>query len=294
MSRQTARRVTPAVQTMARGRQDSALRRYLKEIGSYSLLTREEEQELARRIRSEGSEEARTRLIVCNLRLVVSIAKDYTRRGLELMDLIEEGNVGLLHAAEKFDPDRGVRFSTYATWWIQRAIRRAVLAAQRTIHVPAYMIETIAKAKKSQSRLRDELGRAPTMHEVASDLDLASGRQRLLRRALLANTTSIYKNVGPADETDVSLAALLADTGQPPPDQAVFSRIELETLEHMLLHISEREAEILSLRFGLGAEEPQTLREVGRRMGLSRERVRQIEKRTLAKLKDALTRGGPA
>ena len=155
------------------------------------------------------------------------------------------------------------------------------------------MIETIAKAKKSQSRLRDELGRVPTMHEVATDLDLGGNRVRLLRRALSANTTSIYKSVGPADETEVSLASLLADTGEPPPDQAVFSRMELELLEHMLLHIDEREAEILSLRFGLGTEGPQTLREVGKRMGLSRERVRQIEKRALAKLKDAMTRGGP-
>jgi RNA polymerase sigma factor (sigma-70 family) len=277
---------------MARGRQDSALRRYLKEIGSYPLLSKEEELELARAIRDQGSEAAKERLVVSNLRLVVSVAKEYGWRGLELMDLIEEGNLGLLHAAEKFDPERGVRFSTYATWWIQRAVRRAVLAAQRTIHVPAYMIETIAKAKKSQTRLRDEYGRAPTMHEVASDLDLGANRVRLLRRALSASTTSIYKNVGAADEADVSLAALLPASAEPPPDQAVFSRMELEALEHMLLHIDEREAEILSLRFGLGTEGPQTLREVGKRMGLSRERVRQIEKRALARLKDAMTRGG--
>ncbi len=202
---------------MARGRQDSALRRYLKEIGSYPLLSKEEELELGRRIRDEGSAEAKDRMVVCNLRLVVSVAKDYSRRGLDLMDLVEEGNLGLLHAAEKFDPERGVRFSTYATWWIQRAVRRAVLAAQRTIHVPAYMIETIAKAKKSQTRLRDQLGRAPTMHEVADDLDLGNNRVRLLRRALSANTTSIYKNVGPTDESEVSLSAFCPPAPSRPP-----------------------------------------------------------------------------
>jgi RNA polymerase primary sigma factor len=278
---------------MARVRQDPALRRYLKDIGAYPLLTREQEQELARRIRDEGSEEAKERMIVCNLRLVVSIAKHYARRGLELMDLVEEGNVGLLHAVEKFDPERGVRFSTYATWWIQRAIRRAVLAAQRTIHVPAYMIETIARAKKAQGRLHEELGRTPTMQEVASELDLEGNRVRLLRRALSANTTSIDRDLGRDEDAEVSLSAILPDEAAPPPDQAVFGRMELETLEHMLQHISEREAEILSLRFGLAGEGPQTLRDVGKHMGLSRERVRQIEKRALARLKEAMDRGEP-
>lgn len=277
---------------MRRGTQDAALRQYLREVGRYPLLTKEEEGELGRRIVRDGDRRAKERLILCNLRLVASIAKGFTGRVLDLMDLIEEGNLGLLHAVERFDPTRGFRFSTYATWWILRATRRAVNTSARTIRIPTYMVEVVAGAKRAQAALRDELRREPTMREVANRLGLKGTRAQLLRRAMSAETLSIYEGAPGAGAPEVSLAAVLRSRDTARPDQATFDKMELQTLAHLLETIDEREARILALRFGLGKGTPKTLRETGRRVGLSRERVRQIEKSALRRLKEAMTRAG--
>jgi RNA polymerase primary sigma factor len=275
---------------MRRGTQDIALREYRKEIGRYPLLSKEEEEALARRIIRTGDPRAKQEMILANLRLVAKIATEFSGRGLDLMDLIEEGNLGLLHAVEKFDPGRG--FSTYATWWIRQAIRRAINSSARTIRVPTYMIEVIARAKHAQSALRAELGREPTMDEVTETLALKGTRARLLRRALASETMSIYQGVQAAGAQEVSLAAVLKGPDSYRPEREVFDRLELEMLGNLLETIDEREARILSLRFGLEGEGPKTLRQVGRLVGLSFERVRQIERRALQKLKEAMTGAG--
>jgi alternative sigma factor RpoH len=277
---------------MARTRHDSTLRGYLREIGRYPLLTREEEVELGRRVIRDNDPEAKDRMITCNLRLVANLAKDYAGRGLDLMDLIEEGNLGLLHAVEKFDPEKGFRFSTYATWWIRRAIRRAINSSARTIRIPTYMVEMIARAKQAQSALRGDLGREPNIDEVAEQLDFDESRKRLLQHGLGAETTSIDADLSSPDQSEVSLAAVLHSPKDEPPSEAVFEQMELDALGELLGTIDEREAQILALRFGLDQDGPKTLREVGRAVGLSRERVRQIEKRALQKLKEALSNAG--
>jgi len=276
---------------MARTGHNVALRTYLEEIGRHALLTREEEQDLARRVR-EGDRAAKERMIVANLRLVVSIARDFAGRGLEIMDLIEEGNLGLLRAVDRFDPGRDVRFSTYATWWIRRAIRRALNSSARTIRIPTYMVETIAHAKRAQADLRAELDREPSMDQIADRLEMDPHHARLVGRLLSSETTSIYDSPAGVSSSDVTLAAILRDKDAAPPDEVVFGRMQLRALEEMLGAIGEREAQILSLRFGLSWDSPKTLRETGRQLGLSRERIRQIEKRALEKLKDAMTRAG--
>jgi RNA polymerase primary sigma factor len=264
----------------------------LREIGRYPLLTREEEVELSRRIIHKDDAEAKDRMITCNLRLVANLAKDYAGRGLDLMDLIEEGNLGLLHAVEKFDPEKGFRFSTYATWWIRRAIRRAINSSVRTIRIPTYMVEMVAKAKQAQAALRGDLGREPTIDEVADQLDFDEARKRLLQHGLGAETTSIDANLASSDQSEITLAAILHSAEDETPSEFVFEQMELEALGELLGMIDEREAQILALRFGLEQDGPKTLREVGRAVGLSRERVRQIEKRALQKLKEALSSAG--
>jgi RNA polymerase sigma factor (sigma-70 family) len=273
---------------MRPGHQDPVLRAYLREIGAHPLLTREQEQELAVRLWRDHDAAAREQIILSNLRLVVSIARDYGGRGVDLSDLVAEGNLGLLHAVDRFDPARGVRFGTYATWWVRRAIRRAVSSSARTVRIPAYMVEIVARAKQAQAALRDRLDRAPTMAEVAQELALSGPRALFLLKALSAETTSLYEEVADGEESETSLAAVLAGPESEQPDRVVFDRMEMNALRDLLDAIDEREAHILSLRFGLGEDGPQTLREVGRSTGLSRERVRQIEKHALGKLKEAL------
>ena len=266
---------------MRRGTQDPALRQYLQEIGSYPLLSREDEAALARRIRRDGDPEAKRLMVLSNLRLVVRVAQGFVGHGLDLLDLVEEGNLGLLHAVEKFDVARGFRFSTYATWWIKKAIRRAAYSSVRTVRIPTYMVEIVARAKQAQAQLHDELGRDPTMEEVAEALHLTDTRAQLLHQVLACEATRIHEVL-----TDVR------DSAAAPPDDVVFDRLEAQTLAGLLKTVDEREARILTLRFGLGEDRPMTLREVGRQVGLSRERVRVIEKSALEKLRTALRNAG--
>lgn len=275
---------------MVSRRSQSGLQSYLSGIGQYHLLSREEEQELARRYRDEDDESARQALIQSNLRLVVSIAKKFRGRGLPLVDLIEEGNIGLIRAVERFDPERGNRFSTFATWWIERCIRRGLSSNSRTVRIPAYMFELVAHAKRSAMKLEDELGRRPTMDEIAKSLDLKPETGKLLRKAMHGRTTSLSTPLsgGNEDGDPTSLGSMLEDRESPHPDEVVLTEIELEKLKELILSIDERDARILTLRYGLNSDVPKTLSEIGDIIGLSRERVRQLEMRALKRLKRAL------
>ncbi|MFP4029655.1 MAG: RNA polymerase sigma factor RpoD/SigA [Candidatus Brocadiia bacterium] len=271
-----------------RSRGKSGLQKYLSRIGEYELLNREQEQKLSRQYRNEGNTKAREELIVRNLRLVVSIAKRFQGRGVPLVDLIEEGNIGLMRAIERFDPDRGNRFSTFATWWIERSVRRAISSSARTVRLPAYMFEMVARAKQTALKLEDELGRAPTMDEVARRMQLKKGTAVLLKRAMKARTTSLSTPVKKDGEYGTTLGNLLEDHDSPSPAEAALGEMERERLHRMINSINERESKILALRFGLEHDPPKTLSEIGDILGLSRERIRQLEKRALEKLKSVM------
>jgi len=270
---------------MAVRKHDAALGEYLADIAEHPLLTAEEEQSLGRRVQ-EGDAAARTDMVLANLRLVVAQARRFTGRGLDLLDLIEEGNMGLLRAVSGFDPDRGTRFSTYATWWIRRAIRRAINSQSRTIRIPAYMIEALAHAHKAQAALRAELDREPTLEELATELELDQPHARIIQHLLLGDTTSIFNDAPGRPGT--TLAAVLQDTHAVPPDKAAMDRIQFESLHKVLASLTPRHAHILALRYGLNDESPMSLRQVGAVLGISGERVRQIEGLALKKLKVAL------
>lgn len=220
-------------------------------------------------------------MVRSNLRLVVNIAKHYGNRGLALNDLIEEGNVGLLKAVQHFDPHLGNRFSTYATHWIKQAIRRALLNCTQSVRIPAYMVETVARWKQTSAKLAEELGREPEPEEIAARMQLPGRKVRILKRAvraLSAPTQSTH------DETGVTISELLEDSRTPRPETAFFDNQELDILHKLLDRISDREAKVLRLRFGLDNQEPMTLRDIGEQIGLTRERVRQIEREALNKL----------
>jgi len=245
-----------------------------------SLLNAEQERELARRIHS-GDHEAREQMIRANLRLVVSIAKIYVNRGLGFMDLIEEGNMGLLKAVEKFDPDAGCRFSTYATWWIKQSIRRSLINSVKTVRIPSYMVELIGRLRTAQMQLTDDLERAPTIEELAEFLELPTDNVTAIRRAIatnqgLAQPIPIAANDGSGD--------LISDDRTPPPDQVILEQNQLERLKELVDQLSERDALILQLRYGLSGEPPKTLKEIGGKVGLTRERVRQMEQHALQRL----------
>ena len=270
----------------------SELELYLRAIDKSALLTAEQERELCWKIMHENCPVARDHMIRSNLRLVVNIAKRFSNRGLPLQDLIEEGNLGLLRAVEAFDPDQGARFSTYASWWIKQSIKRALINAVQPIHIPAYMVELIARWKKAFRDLEDELGRSPSTQELAQAMELTPKKVRIIRKAVRAFQRPAQSSSA-ADKEGSGLAELLTDTKTPAPEDQMLNNDDLETIRQLLDMIDEREATILRLRFGLDGEEPLTLKEVGTKIGLTRERVRQIEIEALQKLNDRLESDSP-
>lgn len=269
-------------------RREPGIDLYLKEIQKYALLTADEEKDLAVKI-AGGDASARERFIRSNLRLVVSIAKNYVNKGLAFLDLIEEGNLGLLKAVERFDPARRCRFSTYGTWWIRQAIRRALVNTGKTVRIPSYMVELIAKWKSAQTRLTQKLGRNPEPHETAAVLGLKEDTFDMLQRAVETSSSSSrpvsLDVMWPAQEP--------ADPEAPGQDPfGGSSDVDVDKIEGLLKAIDDREAEVLRLRYGLYAGEPMTLGLIGKRLKITRERVRQIEKKALKKLQDRLRRMG--
>lgn len=260
---------------------DDPVRMYLKEIGQVRLLTADEEIELARRV-SEGDKEAKDKLTEANLRLVVSIAKKYSGRGLHILDLIQEGNTGLIRAVDKFDYTKGNKFSTYATWWIRQAITRAIADQARTIRVPVHMVEVINKATRCNRKLVQELGREPTMEEIAEELNLPVEKIIEANRTA-ADTLSLDMPVG--DEEDTTIGSFVEDDNTPGPADATSNTLLAEALAEILGTLTEREADVLKMRFGMYDGRTHTLEEVGQIFGVTRERIRQIENKAIRKLR---------
>jgi len=258
------------------------VRMYLREIGKIPLLKSPEEIEIAQKI-EKGDRRAKKKLIESNLRLVVSIAKKYVMRGLSLLDLIQEGNQGLIRAVEKYDWRKGYKFSTYATWWIRQAITRAIADQARTIRIPVHMVETINKLVRTQRKLMQDLGREPTPDEIAGQMEDMTGKRVLEIQKLAQATTSLETPVG--DEDDSILGDFIADTSQPSPIEATSRELLKENIEEVLSSLSDRESRVLKMRFGLMNEKPMTLEEVGREFAVTRERIRQIEAKALRKLR---------
>jgi len=260
---------------------DDPVRMYLKEIGQVRLLSAEEEVELAKRV-AEGDQAAKNKLTEANLRLVVSIAKKYSGRGLHILDLIQEGNTGLIRAVDKFDWTKGNKFSTYATWWIRQAITRAIADQARTIRVPVHMVEVINKATRCNRKLVQELGREPTVEEIAAELNLPVEKIIEANRTA-ADTLSLDTPVG--DEEDTSIGSFVEDERTPGPADATSNALLAEALKEILDTLTEREADVLRMRFGMYDGRTHTLEEVGQIFGVTRERIRQIENKAIRKLR---------
>ncbi len=260
---------------------DDPVRMYLKEIGQVRLLSAEEEIELARRV-AEGDKTAKDKLTEANLRLVVSIAKKYSGRGLHILDLIQEGNTGLIRAVDKFDYTKGNKFSTYATWWIRQAITRAIADQARTIRVPVHMVEVINKATRCNRKLVQELGREPTLEEIAAELNLPIEKIIEANRTA-ADTLSLDMPVG--DEEDTTIGSFVEDDNTPGPADATSNTLLAEALAEILGTLTDREADVLRMRFGMYDGRTHTLEEVGQIFGVTRERIRQIENKAIRKLR---------
>ena len=256
-----------------------SVRTYLKEIGGVSLLSAKDEVRLAKLI-EKGDHDAKNALIEANLRLVVSVAKRYMGRGLNLLDLIQEGNLGLIRAVEKFDYRKGFKFSTYATWWIRQAVSRAIADQARTIRIPVHMVDAINRVTRTQRALAQDLGREPTLDEIGAELDLPPHKVEELLK-LARETVSLEAPMG---DTDASLADFIEDDPQHQPEAIASEKIMREDLAKTLAGLPERERRIIELRYGLSGLEPITLEQVGQEFGVTRERIRQMEIKTLRRL----------
>ena len=263
---------------------DDSVRLYLREIGKIPLLDPDDEADLAKRI-VEGDREAKDKMVEANMRLVVSIAKRYSGRGLDFLDLIQEGNTGLLRAVEKFDPDKGFKFSTYATWWIRQAITRAIADQARTIRIPVHMVETINKVLRTTRKLTTQLNREPTTEEIAKELDMDVDKIEYVMR-IKQDIASLDASVGrDGDDEDSVLGDFVEDEERVSPEESAATQILKEQLAKIISTLSEREQKIIKMRFGIGGERPHTLEEVGSEFSVTRERIRQIEAKALSKLR---------
>jgi RNA polymerase primary sigma factor len=279
----------PAADTSPRSAQPTTLELYLREIGRVRLLTPAEEITLGRRVK-KGDPEAREQMIKANLRLVVKIARDYEGLGLPLLDLINEGNIGLIKGVERFDPSKGAKLSTYAAWWIKQAIKRALADQSKTIRLPVHVVDKVAHIRRAEMRLRELLGREPTDHEVAEEVGLKPARVRQYRDAARA-PISLEAPLGhAADEDSNSIAEVVPDAGAAAPFERAVRESDTELMKEVFETLSPRERVVLSLRFGLEDDSPRTLEAISKRYGLTRERIRQIQNEALQKLRLKMTR----
>ena len=263
---------------------DDSVRMYLREIGKIPLLNSEEEFELAQRV-LKGEKKAKDKMAEANKRLVVSIAKRYSGRGLDFLDLIQEGNTGLLRAVEKFDPDKGFKFSTYATWWIRQAITRAIADQARTIRIPVHMVETINKLLRTQRRMTQEFNREPTIEELAEELEMTPEKIEYVIK-IKQDITSLDAGIGrDGDEEDSTLSDFVEDEDSITPEESAATQLLKEQVKEVLSSLSDREQKIIRMRFGLDNGKNHTLEEVGQEFAVTRERIRQIEAKALVKLR---------
>jgi RNA polymerase primary sigma factor len=263
---------------------DDSVRLYLREIGKIPLLNAEEELALAKKVVS-GDKKSKDKMAEANMRLVVSIAKRYSGRGLDFLDLIQEGNTGLLRAVEKFDPEKGFKFSTYATWWIRQAITRAIADQARTIRIPVHMVETINKLLRTQRRMTQELNREPTIEELGKELEMEPEKVEYVMK-IKQDITSLDAGVGrDGDDEDSVLRDFIEDEDSATPEESAASQLLKEQVQAILSTLSDREQKIIKMRFGLENGKSHTLEEVGQEFAVTRERIRQIEAKALAKLR---------
>lgn len=260
---------------------DNSIKIYMREMGQFSMLSAEKEVELANRI-AEGDQSAKNELVEANLRLVVSLARHYQGCGLSYQDLIQEGNIGLIKAAEKFDVSKGFRFSTYASWWIKQALSRAIADQSRTIRIPVHMTENINKFKKTERELLSKLNREPKIKEIADAMGISEKQAKEIQSYII-EPTSLDIQVG--DDDDTTIGSFIEDTNFVNPESAYIKESNGDVVNAVLNTLSDREANILRLRFGIGGKKAMTLEEVGKEYGLTRERIRQIEAKALRKLR---------